>query len=181
MSKPFVRTGFPVDAASLARPSGLFRLVLAVFLFLPLAVAAAGSDGDSLGPAVVGPPVPLTVHRSPTCLCCGKWVAHLKRSGFVVNDRETPDMDAIKDKYGVPVALRSCHTAIVEGYVVEGHVPAGDIRELLKARPKSIGLTVPGMPVGTPGMEMGGRRDPFATLMFDESGQSRVFHDHRSR
>jgi hypothetical protein len=132
------------------------------------------------GAPVLDKPVEMTVYRSPTCGCCGKWLEHMKKNGFVVKDIKIEDMPGIKKKYGVPENLQSCHTALVGGYVVEGHVPAADVGELLKKRPNAAGLTVPGMPSGTPGMEMGGRKDPFTVLEFDKQGNARIFHEYRS-
>lgn len=133
-----------------------------------------------VAPAFAAPPAPveMTVYRSPTCGCCGKWVAHMRQNGFAVQDIQTEAMDDIKRRYGVPTTLQSCHTALVGGYVVEGHVPAADVRALLDGRPAVVGLSVPGMPAGTPGMEMGARKDPYAVVQFDRSGQASVFRDH---
>jgi hypothetical protein len=122
---------------------------------------------------------PITVYKSKSCGCCALWVEHLKANGYtpVVHDEE--DMDPLKDKLGVPVDLRSCHTAVAGGYLIEGHVPAGDIRRLLSDRPKVAGLAVPGMPSGTPGMarsdaEAGG----YTVLAFQSDGSSRTFASH---
>ena len=120
----------------------------------------------------------MTVYRSPTCGCCGKWLEHMKQNGFKVKDVLTEDMDSIKRQQGVPDNLKSCHTAVVGGYRVEGHVPASDVRDLLEKKPAVSGISVPGMPVGTPGMEMGGRKDPYAVVQFDKSGEPAVFHDY---
>ncbi len=98
-------------------------------------------------------PIPITVFRSPTCGCCGQWIAHLKQNNFVVTDRLTENMQAIKDKNGVSNDIASCHTALTGGYVIEGHVPAEDIKKLLKTRPNVFGISVPNMPLDAPGME----------------------------
>ena len=90
------------------------------------------------------------VYKSPTCGCCTKWVDHLRENGFAVQIREPADMNAVKDRLEVPTDMRSCHTAVIGGYVVEGHVPATDIKRLLRDRPKAKGLAVPGMPLGSP-------------------------------
>ncbi|MCK5665401.1 MAG: DUF411 domain-containing protein [Thiotrichaceae bacterium] len=121
-------------------------------------------------------PIDIVVYRSPTCGCCSKWLAHLEKHQFNVEDIVTNDVESIKEKYAVPKNLASCHTAIVDGYVIEGHVPAADIKTLLKTKPKIIGLTVPGMPAGTPGMEMGGRKDPFKVMAFDKEGNKQIFN-----
>ena len=120
-------------------------------------------------------PIEITVYRSPTCGCCSKWIKHLEENQFNIKDIVSDDMQAIKEKYGVPRNMASCHTAIVDGYVIEGHVPARDIKRLLKIKPKVIGISVPGMPSGTPGMEMGGRKDPYQVISFDKEGKSEVF------
>ncbi len=123
-------------------------------------------------------PIDIVVYRSPTCGCCGKWLKHLEKHQFEVRDVITEDMDSIKQKYGIPRQLASCHTAVVDGYVIEGHVPAADIKTLLKDKPDIIGITVPGMPSGTPGMEMGDRKDAFNVISFDKDGHIKVFHSY---
>lgn len=122
----------------------------------------------------------IEVHRSPTCNCCSKWVEHLKQSNFNVKDIVEEDVQAIKTKYGVTKDLASCHTAIVNGYVVEGHVPANDIEALLKKKPNVVGIAVPGMPVGTPGMEMGQKKDAYQVISFDKKNQRKVFNSYQS-
>jgi hypothetical protein len=102
-------------------------------------------------------------------------VEHVKASGFEVRTVEVADTAAVADEYAVPRALRSCHTAVVGGYAIEGHVPAREIRRLLEESPDIAGLAVPGMPIGSPGMEMGDRRDPYQVIAFNQKGQSRVF------
>lgn len=116
-----------------------------------------------------------TVYRDPNCTCCGGWIEHLKAKGFPVKNVPTADMIAFKQEHGVTEELASCHTAIVDGYVVEGHVPSDDIKRLLTQKPNISGIAVPGMPVGTPGMEMGNKKDSFAVVAFDEQGQTKVF------
>ncbi|BBL76738.1 DUF411 domain-containing protein [Methylomagnum ishizawai] len=125
------------------------------------------------------PPVEMTVYRSPTCGCCGKWVAQMQTQGYAIKDVVTDAVDKIKDGRGVPDNLRSCHTALVGGYVVEGHVPAADIRDLLERKPSTAGLAVPGMVVGSPGMEMGDRKAPYDVVEFDQKGGVRVAHEYR--
>ncbi|MBC6429639.1 DUF411 domain-containing protein [Nostoc sp. HG1] len=121
-----------------------------------------------------------TVYHSPDCNCCGGWIDHLKAQGFQITDFSTPDIETVKQKYNVPDNLSSCHTAIVNGYVIEGHVPADDIKRLLQEKPNVTGLSVPQMPVGTPGMEMGDRKDPFSVLSFDSKGSVAVFNKYPS-
>ena len=128
--------------------------------------------------ATAAPPT-VTVYKDPSCGCCVKWIAHLRASGFalVVNDRR--DMDALKDSMGVPVALRSCHTAVVGKYVIEGHVPASNVLHLLATAPKGIlGLAAPGMPRGSPGMEMSGQSDHYDVIAFSANGTTSVFASH---
>jgi hypothetical protein len=115
----------------------------------------------------------IKVWKDPNCGCCGAWVAHLKRNGFETRVTETTDMRAIKQQFGVPSALGSCHTAEVEGYVIEGHVPASAILRLLRERPTGKGLSVPGMPIGSPGME-GGTPETYDVVLFNGQ-QTSVF------
>jgi len=117
---------------------------------------------------------PITVYKSPTCGCCSKWVRHLQDNGFEVEAIDRKDMNSVKSAAGIPRQLASCHTAIIDGYVIEGHVPAVDIRRLLKERPDVAGLTVPGMPMGSPGME-GPRQDKYNVLTFTRSGDTTIF------
>ena len=117
----------------------------------------------------------MMVYKDPNCGCCHNWVEIMRRAGFEVSARDTTDMNAIKTRHKVTPALASCHTALVGGYVVEGHVPADVIRKLLAEKPKVLGIAVPGMPVGSPGMESGSRKDPYDVLTFDAAGKTTVF------
>lgn len=124
-------------------------------------------------------PLPeITVYKSPTCGCCKKWVAHLEQNGFKVNAIDVKDVVPYKIKHKITQKLQSCHTGVVNGYAIEGHVPASDIIRLLKEKPKVKGLTAPGMPVGSPGMEMGNRKDAYNVLSFDEKGNSKIYSRH---
>ena len=126
----------------------------------------------------VASPVVL-VHKSPTCGCCASWVEHLRKAGFTVQVDETDDLGAIKERVGIPATKGSCHTAEVDGYFVEGHVPAEDIVRLLKEKPKARGLTAPGMPMGSPGMEVhGGGSQPYTVELVLEDGTTQVFAEH---
>ena len=111
----------------------------------------------------------LKVYKSPSCGCCGAWVSHMRSAGFRGIARDVPDLHPIKKKLGVAPDLWACHTAVIDGYVIEGHVPAREVIRLLNERPKGIGLAVPGMPIGSPGMEQGDRRDPFQVILFSST------------
>lgn len=121
---------------------------------------------------------PITIYKSRTCGCCAKWVDHLRENGFrtIVHDRE--DMDRIKDDWGIPQSVRSCHTAKAEGFLIEGHVPAGDIQRLLAERPKVAGLAVPGMPAGSPGMAEPGEEGGYEVVAFQLDGSTSHFAAH---
>lgn len=131
------------------------------------------------GAAQAGEPQ-VKVYKSATCGCCAAWVAHLREAGFNVaaEDVSQEALWEIKVKAGITEDLSSCHTAFVEGYVIEGHVPASDIRRLLIERPEGLGLSVPGMPIGSPGMEMGEEREPYATLLVHPGGAVDFFARH---
>lgn len=142
---------------------------LAAFL---LVAATIGPTAQSRQPAV-------EVYKDPTCGCCSKWIDHLKSHGFAAKAIETDKLDEIKASRGIPQKARSCHTAVVDGYVVEGHVPAADIQRLLKERPAVVGIAVPGMPIGSPGMEVPGMKaQPFDVIAFSKDGSTRVFASH---
>ena len=117
------------------------------------------------------------VFKLPSCGCCGVWVTHLEQNGFDVKSTNVRDMTAVKRQTGVPRALASCHTALVDGYIVEGHVPADDVKRLLSERPDVAGISVPGMPIGSPGME-GPNPQPYDVLAFDEDGSVTHFASH---
>jgi hypothetical protein len=119
----------------------------------------------------------MVVYKSPTCGCCGEWIKHLTSNGFVVEIHETNDIVEYGRSVGVPDELRSCHTGQIDGYVIEGHVPAADIKRMLAERPAGKGLAVPGMPMGSPGME-GAYTEPYSVLLFDAAGRSQVFQNY---
>ena len=119
----------------------------------------------------------ITVYRSASCSCCGGWIEHLEKHGFQVTDITTEDMQTIKEQYNLPPELISCHTGIIDGYVMEGHIPADDIKGFLRQKPDLVGLAVPAMPLGTPGMEAGDIKQPFAVLGFDHNGEIEVFKE----
>jgi hypothetical protein len=140
-----------------------------------LAAVAAG-----VRPLLARAPLPLvTVYKSATCKCCARWVEHLKLNGFAAEAHDVESVDAIKDRYAVPKAVRSCHTGLVDGYLIEGHVPADDIQRLLKERPKVLGLAVPGMPPSSPGMyQPGDPKEPYEVLSFQKSGATAKYAAH---
>jgi hypothetical protein len=119
----------------------------------------------------------VTVYKTATCGCCKDWVKHLEANGFRVDSHDVSDLDRIKSNLGVRPQYASCHTAIADGYTLEGHVPADDIKRLLAERPKGRGLAVPGMPGGAPGMESAPKQ-PYATLLLDDQGGARVYAQH---
>lgn len=112
----------------------------------------------------------ITVHKDPTCGCCTGWVRHLQRAGFTTNVIDTKELDPVKQRLGVPDDLAACHTAEASNYVVEGHVPASAVKRLLAERPSATGLAVPGMPVGSPGME-GGEPETYDVVLFGPDGR----------
>ncbi len=119
---------------------------------------------------------PVTVYKSKYCGCCSEWVKHMENNGFKVNVIETEALNEVKIKYNVPAPLASCHTAIIGNFIVEGHTPASSIKRFLKEAPKdAIGLAVPGMPLGSPGMEQGNMKQPYDVLAFDKQGHTVVF------
>lgn len=141
----------------------------------------AGLAGLALAaPLRAAPSLPqVRVTKDPSCGCCGSWVTHLEKAGFPVEVVETPEINRIKARLGVPQALASCHTAEVGGYVIEGHVPASAIRRLLAEKPQAIGLAVPGMPVGSPGMEVeGSAPETYDVVLFGPGGRQ-VFARYR--
>jgi hypothetical protein len=129
-------------------------------------VAAAGVEAAK--------PIAIKVYKTPQCGCCKAWVDHLSSNGFQAETVDMPDLSLVKQKYGVTPALESCHTAVVGNYVVEGHVPADVIKRLLEERPAVVGIAVPGMPAGSPGME-GAMKERYDVLTFDRAGRSRVY------
>ena len=112
----------------------------------------------------------ITVHRDPNCGCCLGWVQHLQKAGFPTKVLETKDLDAVKTRLGVPDDLAACHTAEVSGYVIEGHVPAAALKRFLSEKQNAAGLAVPGMPIGSPGME-GGTPEPYEVVLFGPAGR----------
>jgi hypothetical protein len=145
----------------------------AAFIALALTTAAAPTSPPA---APVKKPT-ITVYKDPGCGCCKKWIEHLVRHGYRVDAKDTPEMAEIKRTLGVPDRITACHTAVVNGYLIEGHVPAADIDRLLAQKPTIAGLAVPGMPMGSPGME-GGASQHYQVLAFDKTGKTTVFASH---
>ncbi len=152
MSDRLSRRGFMIRGASLAAVAALPEWLQAQ---------------SRAAPAMV-------VYKDPNCGCCKLWVDHVRAAGFAVATRDTSDIASIKQRYGVPTSLASCHTGVVGGYVVEGHVPADLVQRLLREKPKVTGIAVPGMPSGSPGME-GGPRESYQVLTFNAEGKTTVF------
>lgn len=161
----------PGVAAASSRRAFLRTAALTVGgLVLARPALAASAPADAVAAAES-----MTVYKDPNCGCCEQWVAHVKQAGFAVTVRDTADMQTVKASMGVPEALGSCHTARVGNYTIEGHVPADLIKKLLVEKPAARGLAVPGMPVGSPGMEQGGRKDKYDVLLFDKAGKTKVY------
>ena len=158
--------GFLLKGAQMTR-----RVLAFVIPILSLTVA---SSSHAQGPPRVA------VYKDATCGCCSQWVEHLRKQGFDATATNVTNLEEVKTKNRVPEQLKSCHTATVGGYVIEGHVPAADVRRLLKERPKGvIGIAVPGMPIGSPGMEVpSGQTQPYKVLVFDKNGRTTVFASH---
>lgn len=138
-------------------------------------IAALGFSATALAG---GAAQSIHVYKSPTCGCCSDWVDHLEDNGFEVKATDTNDMGKIKADAGLIAGLGSCHTAFIGDYVIEGHVPADDIKRLIREAPQATGLSAPGMPMGSPGMEMGDRKDHYKVILFNEAGQTRIFSQH---
>lgn len=140
-----------------------------------LFVVTARADASPSIDAAVVASTPVLVYKTPTCGCCSEWVKHLEEAGFEVETRDLDNLSAIKSELGVDPKLQSCHTAVVGDYVVEGHVPADVIARILEEQPSIAGVAVPGMPAGSPGMEMGSRVDPYEIIAFDRDGNMKVY------
>ncbi len=139
---------------------------------LPLLLA-----GLLCGLAQAAEPIAIDVYRDPNCGCCKAWISHLQDNGFAVNDHVDSHMSALKQRLGVPPRLASCHTGVIDGKFVEGHVPAADILKL-RQRPDLLGAAVPGMPAGAPGMEMGNRRQAYQVIGLDTQGEEQLLGDY---
>jgi len=149
--------------------TGARRRILTMLAAAPLALVSMRAL--SAAPAV-------SMYKLTGCGCCDLWAEHLRRNGFSVSVRAVPDLTPVRLKYGIPDIFGTCHTALVEGYAIEGHVPAADIQRLLRSKLKVAGLAVPAMPAGSPGME-GPRSDPYDVLTFDRNGATRIYARYR--
>ncbi len=145
------------------------RRMLTMLAAAPLALVSMRAL--SAAPAV-------SMFKLTGCGCCDLWAEHLRKSGFAVSVRAVPDLTPVRVKYGIPNIFGTCHTALVEGYAIEGHVPAADIQRLLRSKLKVAGLAVPGMPAGSPGME-GPRGEPYDVLTFDRNGATQIYARYR--
>jgi hypothetical protein len=147
------------------------RTLLALLLLILGAAPASAANSDALS---------IEVWKAATCRCCGAWVKHLEANGFQVkvNAAEPSALSALKRQAGIGDKLASCHTAKIGDYVVEGHVPAPDIKRLVTEHPEAVGLTVPGMPIGSPGMEQGAETEPYDVLLIKKDGSTEVFASH---
>jgi hypothetical protein len=159
----------PAVAGAMNPPRRRWLIAAAALASLPAATRVAAAERTLV-----------EVWKSPTCGCCKDWVAHLEANGFAVKVNEVGNT-GMRGRLGIPASLGSCHTALVGGYAIEGHVPAPDIQRLLAERPSAIGLAVPGMPIGSPGMDgpaYGGRRDRYDVLLLRKDGSTSVFASH---
>lgn len=138
-------------------------------------VACSGNKKSDSGTETVS----VTMYKNPGCECCTKWADHLEANGFEVTEEPTPKLQAIKAQYDIPYDMASCHTAVIGDYIVEGHVPAANIKSLLAGKPDAVGLAVPGMPIGSPGMEVPGRApEAYNVYLFKEDGSRQVYAQH---
>lgn len=145
---------------------------LATFLFWP-------GNERNIEPAIADDKIEVIMYKNEGCQCCTKWAAHMDEEEFAVTEKPIPNLMEVKEENGISREMASCHTALVDGYVVEGHVPVEDVQRLLKERPDAIGLTVPGMPIGSPGMEVEGREpDNFDVLLIAKDGSTTVYASH---
>jgi len=144
-------------------------------LFLALAIGLVWAGNIWIAAQSATKPQ-MTVYKSSTCGCCEKWIEHMQANGFAVKAIDVEDIDKVKRERGVPEAAASCHTAVVNGYIVEGHVPADAVLKMLKDKPAIAGIAVPGMPMGAPGMEVpSGQKDAYSIVSFDKAGKTTVY------
>lgn len=165
------RAGYTIALTKSTSSNGLMKvntgILIASGVMLVLACALVLAQREPVSTTV-------TVYKTPTCGCCAKWVTHLEEEGFDVETHDMDNLSAIKSQYGIDRSVASCHTAVVDGYVVEGHVPAEHVKQLLRDRPAVTGIAVPGMPIGSPGME-GPNARPYDVVSFDDKGKTALF------
>ncbi len=154
-----------------------FVLIAAALYGAPLSAETSNTDNNA-DESIRS--LSITVYKSASCGCCGDWAEHLEQQGFEVTSINQSNMSLIKQQLGVPIELQSCHTATVNGYLVEGHVPAADIKNMVNQSSSVRGLAVPGMPIGSPGMEMGDRKEAFKVISFREDGSTQVVNEYLS-
>jgi hypothetical protein len=158
------------------------KVILSTCLFLAASPLALAAEAPGLtAPTAEKSSRTVVVYKAPSCGCCDQWAEHMEAHGFAVESVLERDMTARKLALGVPSELWSCHTAVIDGFVIEGHVPAADVLRLLEERPKGTGLAVPGMPVGSPGMEYGGQRQAYDVVLFDRSGEPKRFEHYPAK
>jgi len=150
----------------------MLRFTISSIFIALLSIACSAEESESVSDLPI-----VQVYKSPSCGCCSKWVSHLEANGFTVEATDVNDINLIKSSFGIPPALASCHTAVVGDYLVEGHVPAEDIVQLLKQKPAIKGISAPGMPIGSPGME-GDNPQAYDVISFDAQGETEVFSSH---
>jgi hypothetical protein len=146
------------------------------FLLALLVAAVPAGAAEPVASPAAAPPV-VRVWKTPTCGCCGKWVQHMRAAGFRVEVTDVANVDPVKQANGLPLKLSSCHTALVDGYVIEGHVPASDVRRLLREKPGILGLAAPGMPAGSPGMDVPGS-PPYEVLSVARDKTTTIYAVH---
>jgi hypothetical protein len=151
----------------------MLRFAITSILITLLSIACSAEESESISDLPI-----VQVYKSPTCGCCSKWVSHLEANGFKVKATDVNDINLIKRSYGIPPALASCHTAVVGDYLIEGHVSAKDIVQLLKQKPAIKGIAVPGMPIGSPGMEVGNPQ-AYDVVSFGANGETEIFSSHQ--
>jgi len=152
------------------------KLLTALGLLFSLSTVSYAAAETPEEPAVG--PREIVVNKSPWCGCCEAWIGLLKEAGYTVIVQNSKDLDPVKTALAVPQHLQSCHTAVIDGYVVEGHVPLEDIARMLEERPAAIGIAVPGMPMGSPGMERRGRKDKYDVILFSAEGSEEIYSSH---
>ncbi len=151
-----------------------YFLTILLFFFVAAGVSAVTTHEESKAKSKSVDKTNVTLFKNPNCQCCSKWAAYMEENGFSVTQKETSQLAAIKDQYGVPSSLGACHTAIIDGYVVEGHVPVEVVNDLLDEQPDKIGIALPGMPAGSPGMP-GIKGASFEVSLFDKEGEHSLF------